>query len=330
MGMLKLVSCLIGLPLCVFPQAWLSPKGEGSASVLYQYGIERLHAFADGRTKDRGHTFLSGVVVDVDFSVTDKLAVRLSLPYISGKYVGVNGHTLVRGRPETAVALDNGSFHGSLQDFRFDLRYSISPGALKVVPFFQITVPSHAYPTLGHAAVGLNLHEYRLGANIGRRLNPILPNAFIQGRYAFGFSQEVANIARKRSYGELQLGYYLTRRLSLQGALVWTYSHNGNDHDYNLFPDNLTDDEWRNHDRISRAKLLDVGANVGYALNRSTSIVVGVGHSVTGANTHLRAMVVSVGIVKAFTTRLAIEEAPETASLPHASKALVCTCVKSK
>jgi hypothetical protein len=328
--MLKVVSCLIGLPLCSFSQAWLAPKGEGSVSVLYQYGIERLHAFADGRTKDRGHTYLSGVLTDVDFSVTDKLAVRISLPYIAGKYVGVNGHTLVRGRPDTAVALDNGSFHGTLQDFRFDVRYNLSRRALNVVPFVQTTLPSHDYPTLAHAAVGLNLREYRLGANIGRRLNPMLPNAFIQGRYAFGFSQEVADIARKRSYGEVQLGYFLTRRVSVQGALVWTYSHNGNEHDYNLFPDNLTDEEWRNHDRISRAKLLDVGANAAYALNRSTSIVVGAGHSVTGANTHLRAMVVTVGIVKAFTTRLAIEGAPETASLPNTSKALVCTCAKSK
>ena len=112
--------------------------------------------------------------------------------------------------------------------------------------------------------------------------------------------------------------------------LVWTYSHNGNENDYNLFPDNLTDEQWLNHDRISRAKLLDLGANIGYSFNRSTSVVVGVGHSVGGANTHLRALVVSVGFVKAFTTRLAIDEASETASLPQASKALVCTCAKSK
>jgi hypothetical protein len=330
MRMLKLACCLTGLPLCLFSQAWLSPKGEGTASIIYQYGIERLHAFADGRTKDRGHTYLSGVLFDADFSITENLAVRLSAPYISGKYVGINGHTLVRGRPETAVPSDNGSFHGSLQDFRFDIRYSLRRRALKVVPFFQTTVPSHAYPTLAHAAVGLNLREYRLGANFGRRLDPILPNAFIQGRYGLGFSQEVAGIARKRSYGEVQLGYFLTRRLSLQGALVWTYSHNGKENDYNLFPNNLTDEEWQNHDRISRAKLLDAGANVGYALNRSTSIVVGAGHSLTGANTHLRAMVLSIGIVKAFSTGRSIEDAAEAASLPRASKALVCTCAKSK
>jgi hypothetical protein len=330
MRIFKLLWFLISLPVSLLSQAWLSPKGEGTASVLYQYGFDRLHVYADGRTKDRGHIFLSGVILDTDFSLTDKLAVRVSLPYISGKYVGRNGHTLVRGRPETAVALDNGSFHGSLQDFRFDVRYSLSQRALKVVPFFQAAIPSHDYATLAHAAVGINLREYRVGVNLGRRLNPILPKAFVQGRYAFGFSQEVANIAPKRSYAEFQLGYFLTRRLSLQGAAVWTYSHNGNDNDYNLFPDNLTDEQWLNHDRISRAKLLDLGVSIGYSFNESTNVVVGVGHSIWGANTHLRSMVVSVGFVKAFATKLGNQKPSKTALLPQANKALVCTCAKSR
>jgi hypothetical protein len=330
MRVFKLVMCVISLPAALFSQAWLSPKGEGTVSVLYQYGFDRLHVYSDGRTKDRGHIFLNGAFVDGDFSLTDKLAVRLSLPYISGKYVGRNGHTLVRGRPETAVALDNGNYHGALQDFRFDVRYSLTQGALKVVPFFQATTPSHGYTTLAHAAVGIGLREYRVGVNLGRRLDPILPKAFVQGRYAFGFSQEVANIAPKRSYAESQLGYFLTRRLSLQGSAVLTYSHNGNENDYNLFPDNLTDEQWLNHDRISRAKLLDLGANIGYSFNESTNVVVGMGHSVWGANTHLRALVVSVGFVKAFTTKLRSKRPSDTALLPQANKALVCTCAKSR
>jgi hypothetical protein len=330
MRIFKVAWCLTTLPVSLLSQAWLSPKGEGTASVLYQYGFDRLHVYADGRTKDRGHTFLNGVLLDGDFSLTDKLAVRASVPYISGRYVGRNGHTLVRGRPETAVALDNGSFHGSLQDFRFDVRYSLSQRALKVVPFFQTIMPSHQYATLGHAAVGSNLREFRIGVNLGRRLNPILPKAFMQGRYAFGFSQKVANIAPKRSYAEFQLGYFLTRRLSLQGSTVLAYSHNGNDNDYNLFPDNLTDEQWLNHDRISRAKLLDLGANIGYSFNESTNVVVGVGHSIWGANTHLRAIVVSVGFVKAFTTKLGNNRRSATALLPRANRALVCTCAKSR
>jgi hypothetical protein len=298
--------------------------------MLYQYGFDRLHYFSDGRTKDRGHVFLDSVLLDSDFSLTDKLAVSVSLPYVSGKYLGSSPHTVVRGNPETAVALDNGDLHGALQDFHFGVRYSLSQRALNIVPFFQAIIPSHDYPTLGHAAVGLDLHEYRVGVNLGRRLNPILPKAFIQGRYAFGFSQEVAHIAPKRSYAELQLGYFLTRRFSFQGAGVLTYSHNGIDHDYNLFPDNLTDEQWLNHDRISRAKLVDIGANIGYSFNRSMNLIIGAGHSVWGANTHMRTAIVSVGFVKAFATRLASENPSKAALLPEAKKALVCTCAKAQ
>ena len=149
----KLLCLVISLPSCLLSQAWLSPKGEGTVSVLYQYGFDRLHYFSNGRTKDRGHVFLDSVLLDTDFSITDKLAVNVSLPYVSGKYLGSSPHDVVRGNPETEVALDNGNFHGALQDFRFDVRYRLSQRVLNVAPFFQAIIPSHDYPTLGHAAV---------------------------------------------------------------------------------------------------------------------------------------------------------------------------------
>jgi len=49
-----------------------------------------------------------------------------------------------------------------------------------------------------------------------------------------------ANVAPKRSYGELQLGYLLNRHITFQGSSALTLSHNGIDLDYNLFPNNLT------------------------------------------------------------------------------------------
>jgi hypothetical protein len=325
-----LLPSLVAFPMCLFSQAWLSPKGEGTVSVLYQYGFDRYHSFSDGRTKDRGHTSLQGLVLDTDFSLTDRLAVRVALPYISGKYVGANPHLLIRGRPETIVKIDDGTYHGTLQDFRFDVRYNVSRSALRLTPFFQVLVPSHSYPTLGHSAIGIDLREYRLGVNLGRRLDPILPKAFVQGRYAFGFSEQVAGIAPKRSYAEFQLGYFVSRRWSLQGSGVLMYTHNGIEFDYDLFPNNLTVEQYLNHDRISRNKLLDLGGGVGYSLSPSTSVVFSLGHSVYGANTHLRTRVVTVGIVKGFATKLAGEAPVKRAFLPEASKALVCTCAKSK
>jgi hypothetical protein len=327
----RLLSILLAVPLSLLAQAWLPPQGDGVVTVLYQNDIERLHSFSDGRTRDRGHTTLDAVFLNTDYSLTDRLAVSVSLPYIAGKYFGAFPHLLVRGEPDTAVALDNGNYHGGFQDFRFNVRYALSQRALKIAPFFQVTIPSHDYATLGHAAVGVDEKEYRVGVSVGRRLNPILPKAFVQGQYAFGMSPEVAaNIAPKRSYGEVQLGYLLNRHITLQGSSVLTWSHNGLDFDYNLFPNNLTDEQYLNHDRISRAKLLDAAGTIAYQVNRSTNFFLSVGHSFYGTNGHLRYLVTTVGFTKAFSTKLSAENSSANALLQDANKAVVCTCAQTK
>jgi len=322
---------LVVLARLSWAQAWLSPQGEGTVSVLDQYGIDRLHVFGDGRTKDRGHVYSDALVVNTDFSLTDRLAVSVTLPYIEAKYTGPFPHDLVRGEPATIVAVDNGNFHGGFQDFIVNLRYALTPRrALKIVPLFQATLPSHNYPSFGHAAIGLNEKEYRVGLNAGRRLDPFLPKAFVQAQYAFGMTPLVAaGIAPKRSYGELQLGYLLNRRISFQASGILTYSHNGIVLDYNLFPNNLSDEQYLNHDRISRTALLDIGGTAGYQINRSTNVFVSVGHSFYGRNTHLRFLVTTIGVTKAFRTKLATEESPD-GLLQDNKKAVVCTCAKSK
>jgi hypothetical protein len=331
MRAVSLLSLVFAAPLSLPAQAWLSPQGDGTVSVLYQNVIDRLHSFSDGRTKDRGHSYFDAVAVNTDYSFTDRLAVSVSLPYIAGKYVGPFPHLLVRGDPSTAVEVDNGSFHGGLQDFRLNVRYALTSHALKVTPLFQATIPSHDYPSFGHATIGFNETEYRVGVNVGRRLDPILPKVFVQGQYAFGMSPEVAaNIAPKRSYGELQLGYLLNRRFTLQGSSALAWSHNGVDSDYNLFPNNLTDEQYLNHDRVARSKLLDAGGSIAYQVNRSTSLFVSVGHSFYGTNSHLRYLVTTIGFTKAFTTKLSAENSSASTVLPDANKAVVCTCARSK
>ena len=131
MRAVRFLSLLLTLPLSSLAQAWLTPQGDGTVSVLYQDDISRLHSFDDGRTKDRGHTSSQGLYVNADFSLTDRLAVQVGLPYIDAKYEGPFPHLLVRGKANTAVAVDNGSYHGGFQDFRFNLRYALTRRALK-------------------------------------------------------------------------------------------------------------------------------------------------------------------------------------------------------
>jgi hypothetical protein len=331
MRAVRLLSVPLALPVSLLAQAWLSPQGDGTVSTLYQYNIDRLHSFSDGRTKDKGHSYFQAVVLNTDFSFTDRLAVSVSLPYIAGKYVGSSPHLLIRGDPSTAVAVDNGDYHAGFQDFRLNVRYALTQRALKITPFFQATLPSRDYPSFGHASIGFNEKEYRMGVSVGRRLNPLLRKAFVQGLYAFGMSPEVAaNIAPKRSYGELQLGYLLNRHFTFQGSAALTWSHNGIDSDYNLFPNNLTQEQYLNHDRIARNKLLDAGGSIAYQVNRSTNFFLSVGHTFYGTNSHMRYLVTTVGFTKAFSTGLSAEKTSARAALPEATKAVVCTCAKTK
>jgi len=297
--------------------------------LLYQYGFDRYHAMSEGEAVDRGHIFMQALMLDVDYSLTDRLAVRVALPAMEGRYKGPEPHVFVRNQPQTQVKLDDGRYHGGLQDFRFDVRYNVSQKKLMVTPFFQAILPSHDYPTLGHGAVGADQREYRMGVNLGRRLDPFLPKAYVQGRYAFGFVQQFAHIAPKRSYAEFQLGYILNRRLSLQGSAVWTHSHNGIDLINDVFPKNLTDEQWLNHDRIGRVGLLDVGGAANFAISRSTTVFFGLGRSIQGANTHLRGVVVTAGVTKSFSVQ---SDKARVSALPfqEAAQALVCTCAKSK
>ena len=331
MTRLRIIVCasLLFVPRGLLSQAWLSPKDQGTVSLLYQFGFDRYHVLSQGEKVDRGHTLLHALMLDVDYSLTDRLAVRLALPYIEGRYTGAQPHLLVRGQPSTIVPLDNHQYHGGFQDVRFDIRYNVSRDKVMVTPFFMVYVPSHAYPTLGHAAVGTDQREYRVGANFGRQLYPFLPKAYVQGRYAFGMIQEVAGVAPKRSYAEFQFGYILRRRSSLQGSTVWTHSHNGIDFINGLFPDNLPEEQYLNHDRISRVNLLDVGATANYGITRSTNLFIGWGRSISGTNTHLRSVVATIGITKSFTTRSGEEKALAVAPI-EPNKALVCTCAKSK
>jgi hypothetical protein len=327
----KLFALLVFLSPSLPAQAWLSPQGDGTVSLLYQNGINRLHAYGDGQTRDKGHTYSDALVLNSDFSITDRLAVTISVPFIDSKYVGTAPHVLVRGDPSTAVATDNGDFHGGFQDFRLNVRYALTSGSLKITPLFQATIPSHAYPSFGHAAIGFDEHEYRVGVNVGRRLDPILPKVFVQGQYAFGMTPVVAaNVAPKRSYGELQLGYLLNRHITFQGFSALTWSHTGFDLDYNLYPGNLTQDQYLNHDRIARSNLLDAGGSVSYQLNRSTIFFLAAGHSFYGTNGHLHYLVTTVGFTKAFSTKWSAENSVASAPLPEATKATVCACARSK
>jgi hypothetical protein len=333
----KLVSKIAGLTLVlgsISPslqaQAWLFPKGGGTVTFSYQNIFMRNHVDGTGKKFDFGHMIENVMSVDTDYSITDRLAIKVGIPYVASRYYGTKPHRLTPDSPQT---LDDGKYHPTFQDLSFEARYNLTNRSVVLTPFFRVGIPSHSYEYFGHSAVGKDQREYRVGANVGRRLDPILRQAYVQGRYAFGISQPVLNIAMKRSYTEVQLGYMLTRRLTLLGAGQSAYSHTGTPADFSLcgvIPScGMTPEQFLHHDQVGKSTLLDISGGAAVTLSRSTDFFVSVGRSVRGTSGHLNSAVVSIGISRSFGTHFETATA-QNGPGPAPDSAFVCTCPKLK
>jgi hypothetical protein len=305
-------------------QAWLLPQGEGTVSLSYQNLFVRDHVYYLGDAHDIGHILSHALYLDVDYSLTDRLAVRFAVPYVVGKYYGPRPHQL---------PLDDGTYHSTFQDFTLDVRYNVSRRPVVFTPYFRAVIPSNNYPYFAHSAAGRDLREYHLGANFGRRLDPILPKAYLQARYSYAFVERVLGIAPNRSNAEFELGYFLTPRFSLLGMGQWMYTHSGVDFVWPLFHGGLVGDQWIHHDQIGKSSLLDLGGGFAYAVTPSWQVFFSAARSVEGRNGHLHAAVVTLGVSRSFGGRSAEDGVsllgPGGESGPAPNKAFVCTCART-
>jgi hypothetical protein len=267
----KLILCLAVLSLYVvlfinvFAQAWVPEKGEGSVSVTYQKTDVRYHYDSTGAKEDKGQIHSHTTVTSLEYGLTDKLALDIDLAYIASKWDHPRGPLFLRPHGP----LDNGSFHPMFQDAHIGLRYNVLKRSVVVTPFIGFTIPTHDYEVHGHSAVGLGFKEFLVGANLGRRLGPPLPNGYVQVRYSFAMHKRFADLNLNRSNADWEVGWFATRSIALRFIGSWQKTHGG----LAFHPDvKLTADEFDIHDRVARADYIQLGAGVTFSVNRSLDV----------------------------------------------------------
>ncbi len=294
---------LFCLPLPVCSQAWTPAKGQLDLALSYQHVYVKHHTFSDGTRFDDGQIEQHGMIMDVIYGLTDRLALKVALPYLVGRYDGPTPHQL---------PIDGGRYHGAFQNFNVDLRYKLTNGRFVVTPSFGVLVPSHSYEWYAHSAVGLNLREFRPGINLGWRLDPVVPNGFVQAQFTYRFVEDVINIPKNGSYSEVQLGYFVTPRLALIGLGTWLDSYGGftskawDTLDPTLDPvaaGVLTPEQFRHHDQIFHERLLNVGGAAVYQVNPKLAIFGSVASTVKASNAHAFSSAVTVGMNWTFQVR---------------------------
>ncbi len=225
-------------PVSSRAQAWLLPKGEASFGLGFQH-TRALHHFGEQGERFGGNRIYGNTLqAYLSYSVTDRLTLSVGLPFVSSRYDGpfphrhpifnVDGTLTIHedGFPKFAPpTLDDGHWHGTFQDFRFDGRFMAFTEPLVVTPFVTAVLPSHAYEPFSHSAPGRKLWELHLGASLGRRLDPFLPDAYVEASYHYAFVEKVLGLKHDMSLIDAQIGYFVTPALSLRLLGAWQNTH---------------------------------------------------------------------------------------------------------
>lgn len=278
--------------------AWLPGKGHGSASMAYQHLFIEWHTLFDG-TRGRPGTITNRTVfLNLDYGLTDRLALSVGIPYKSTRFKGSAPHdpaTLDDDHGETLI--DDGRYHGSWQDLSVAMRYQWRSEPWAITPYLAYGTPTRDYTTFAHAAPGLGLWRLEAGIAVGRRFAPPLQNLYVQGNYGYAFMEKVDRRVNHSTLN-LEAGYLLTPRWSARVFVTGQKTHNGFDFPKD-FP-NQKDVHFFHHDQNLRNDFINVGAGMSYQLNENYSVFGNYGHTVWGENTHLIDYAITVGVSRGF------------------------------
>ncbi|MGH8121472.1 MAG: hypothetical protein ACREPT_01730 [Rudaea sp.] len=128
--------------------------GHGYVSLGFQHTY--YHGDFQGPAgADSGNVSFFAYAIEAGYFVADHWEVHASVPYIVSDYSGMIPHLkLPCVDPATCppVLVDNGDYHGTLQDWDAGVRYHLDYHGLQITPSLDLYVPSHNYPYYGSAA----------------------------------------------------------------------------------------------------------------------------------------------------------------------------------
>ena len=303
---LTMIGTLAGFSRTACAQAFVPAQGEGSVSLLFQDQFFRYHYSLAGPS-DAGQIYSRSMLVDLTYGVTDKVAVNISLPWIATRYEGTKPHPLDPLNPAAGInPLDDGTWHSTAQDFRFDLRYNVTRNlgnkGIVLTPFVGSIVPSHGYGYFSHAAFGRGLHELQIGTSVAKLFERGIPGLLIQGTYAYGFTQQVVDISHNRSIASLEAAYFATPKLRLLALSSGQRTHGGLDYSAPPSLATLGPTLFQHHDQIDRVNMLAVGGGASYSLTDSLDLYGSLMHTVSQRNGHGMARGLTMGLSWSFTT----------------------------
>ena len=264
-------------------QAWIAPRGETTVSLTFQRTEFEGHFYSDGSKIPHGGSHSRTFSLGIEHSLTDRLALSASIPYVASKN-GIEPQPVL-GR----TGIDDGKYHSTFQDFRFGARYKLYEGPVIVTPSLTLRIPSHSYPTIGEAAVGSDLKEADIGVDLGK--------VFAERFYAdlaltYALVERFHGISTNHGNLDLTVGYFVTPQLEARVIGMWQKGYGGLTANQVFSPGPpirnpaLSDVLWFGHDRLLRDDFERAGAGVSYLINPKLAVSGTFVRMLSGTNSH--------------------------------------------
>lgn len=292
------LAAVVFLPSSAGAQAWVLPDGEGTVSILYHHLFVEDHVFSKGERFDVGHIRTHLLSADVELGVTDRLSLRAVLPYVASRYTGGSAHVHRGEAPAGFEKLDDGTYHGTIQDLRVEARYGAREFPVAIAPFVGVNVPTHDYEFFAHSAPGLKMAELQIGTYAGMQRGPLS----LQGRLSYGIYERVAGRRRTRTNIDAEIAWLATRNVRLSAFQALQVSHGGE----NLLLEEVLNrtisahDWWPHHDQIGRANTYNVGGGISIQVTPELAMHGSLFTTVAGRNTHAVKYGLTVGTTWGF------------------------------
>lgn len=294
-GCATLASSALLLSLALMPtasqaQAWLPGKGSYGFGIDFTNSLNKKHYTRTGAEVDVGHTDLEIYSLSGSYSPTDRVLINASLPFVNGRYRGPGG-----GGHSTEI--DDGTWHGTFTDLQVSVHYQVTDGPVAFAPYVGVVIPTQEYVTFGHSAPGRGLEEYWVGFYAGMSLNEWIPRTYVQIRGNYAFVEKVLDISHDRSNATLEIGYFVTDRLSLRVLASEQWTDGGIS-----VPVPLDSPLFPVHDRLAAEEFVNLGAGVSWAVNDRISVYGLYMEANEGTNAHKLDHRMSLGISYGFGT----------------------------
>ncbi len=256
----------------VHAQAWLPSAGSRDVSLSYVDSWYTNHWTPTGGTVDAGHIRTYTYGLGAEYSPTDRLMFSASLPLVESQYHGTKPHP---------TEVDDGSWHATITDLRMEVHYQLLLAPLAIAPYVAYVLPTHDYETLGHAAPGRGLDETWVGVAVGKTLDRWIPRTFISARFTYAFVQAVQSISHDKENAEVELGYFFTPYLSVQGMWRWQQTLGGID-----VPIPPTNPLFPYHDQLARDNFTNIGGGISWSYSDHSSFSLTYLTGIMGRNGH--------------------------------------------